>query len=225
MVLSPTTSPGDVVRELFEAIEKERWTDAANCVDPAEVRSRYDRAIAALRGDMYIRIVDVIAAGSMPAETSSKASVAIAQMSVQGAGPDATALIAGIRSVEELERIKPDGLMAQLIARAVGSFEPPADETSDAGSKPRLPERLLRVVLGETHETGELAHVVYRRLLRRGETTSLLEPVRVISLQRTPSGWRVSGPTYGHFRLTSPTSRRAGGVLLRDADRYEWMWL
>lgn len=225
MAFSPTTSPGDIVGELFEAIDNERWTDAAGCVDPDEIRSRYDRALAALRGERSKHVVDVIAAGSMPVEATPKTSVALAQMSVQGTGQDATALIAGIRSIEELEGIRPEGLMARLIARAVGSFEQQADETADAGSKPRLPERLLRVVLGETHETDELAHVVYRRLLQRGETTSLLEPVRVISLQRIPSGWRVSGPRYGHFRLTSATSRRAGGAMLRELDRYEWMWL
>ena len=225
MAFSPTTSPRDVVRELFEAIDKERWTDASNCVDPDEIRSRYDRALAALRGERSKHVVDVIAAGSMPAEVTPKTGVAIAQMNVQGTGPDATALIAGIRNVEELEALEPEELMARLIARAVGSFEQQADETADAGSTPRLTERLLRVVLGETYETDELAHVIYRRLLQRGETTSLLEPVRVISLQRTPSGWRVSGPRYGHFRLTSATSRRAGGVMVRQVDRYEWMWL
>jgi hypothetical protein len=50
-LLSPATSPGEVVRELFEAIERERWTDAANCVDPDEIRSRYDRALAVLHGE------------------------------------------------------------------------------------------------------------------------------------------------------------------------------
>jgi hypothetical protein len=42
-------------------------------------------------------------------------------------------------------------------------------------------ERILRVVLGDTYETDELAHVVHRRLLQRGERTHLLEPIRVNS--------------------------------------------
>jgi hypothetical protein len=225
MMFSPATSPSHVVRELFEAIDTEQWTDAANCMDPDEIRSRHDRALTALRGEMYTHVVDVIAAASTSEEAMPETSVTTAQLSLQRAGPDATALIVGISSVEELERIGPDGLMARLIARAVGSFEPHADETADAGSRPLLPDRLIRVVLGETHETDELAHVVYRRLLQRGETTTLLEPVRVISLQRTPSGWRASGPKYDHLRLPSPTSRRAGAVLRRDVDRYESMWL
>lgn len=202
--------------------------DAANCIDPAEIQSEYDRALHALRGDLHVCVVDVIAAGSTRTEAAPKinAGPTTAQLSVQRPGPGATAVIAGIRSVEELERITPEGLMARLIARAIGSFVQPADTRADEAADARSqPERLLRVVLGETYETDGLAHVVYRRLLQRGERTDLLDPIRVISLHRTPSGWRAPGPAYEHVRPTSPTARGFAAVLRRGTCRYESAWL
>lgn len=235
-MLSPSASPIEVVRRLFTAIDDERWMDAADCIEPAEIQSQYDKARRALHGDAHQCVVDVVTVGTAGAQAAPSARAP--QLKFQGrAAPSVTVVTAGIRSVAELEKITPEELMARLVAQAIGNPDRPAKESQgatdfrarraeqgaaeseDAGSSSPVTERIFRVAIGETYETDELAHVVYRRLIQRGERTQLLEPIRVVTLGRTPSGWRTPGPAYEHIRPKGPR------LLSRGADRFEPAWL
>ena len=88
---------------------------------------------------------------------------------------------------EELEAITPEEFMGRIIGRLMGSRITPAQDPNSA-------VRVLRVVIGESHETENLAHVVYRRILQAPDRAQLIEPISVVTLRRTGAGWRVPGP-------------------------------
>jgi hypothetical protein len=187
----PMAKPSAVARELFRAIAEERWTDAATFIDPEDVRSRYDLAARTLRGEVPTVVIHQaphrVGQIQMPLAIRSRAS--------------------GFGTLEELEAVTPEEFMGRIISRLMGRrvFRgAKSDPTSDAN--PVL--QVLRVVIGESHETETLAHVVYRRILQAPDRARLLEPISVVTLRKTAPGWRVPGPN----RLTDRASTGVSGI-------------
>lgn len=197
-----TESPGIVARRLFRALADERWLDAVALVDPAVVRKHFEWWVQHLAAHKRQAEVDVSSfAGELPnREEAQQSRPRIVRLMTKRAGvPPGSGEPIGVESLADLERLTPAEVMARAASfrhaewvrrvsartAATDADSPPAVE-SDRSSFVCL----LNVAIGETQEFDDLAHVLYRRLLQRGDRTHLLDPIGVLSFRRTPDGWR-----------------------------------
>jgi hypothetical protein len=215
MTVTPD-SPAAVARRFFRALEEERWDDAIDLVDPAAVQAHYDwwRARLGMGGHLPITIEtgERSAAGNPAA--------GFVRVMLPPRFLSGTIRATGLESEDELNAMTPAEAMAhatihvkQAVAEAKAKVPRPVAVTRDV-DEPATEPRTMNVVIGDVQETDDLAHVVYRRLLQRGERTTMAEPIEALSMRRTADGWRVRDAQnfgLGHVGFRPQTSNLPGG--------------
>lgn len=217
MTETPADIPGAVARQFLRALDEERWEDAVDLVDPAAVQAHFDwwRSRIGKGGRSRITIETAV---RPPAGHHAAGEVRILTPPAFLPG---SAGATGIESVAELDALTPAEAMVRAtlhMRNAVAETRANAAHHGFPAGEPDVTSepRRLNVVVGDVQEMDDLAHVVYRRLLQHGERTHLIEPVNLMSMRRTASGWRVMEPEQfdlGHpgFRFRSRPLTRQGG--------------
>jgi len=90
---------------------------------------------------------------------------------------EALAMFAPAKSYEEIEKIPPERLFALYLGAVM-------KRVASAG-----PLDVQNTILGEVPEGDSLVHVVYRQRVRSGASSA--NNVAILSLRRTPGGWKV----------------------------------
>lgn len=159
---------------LFRALEEGRWDNAVGLVHPAFLQAHRTRVLESARE--YDVLLHRLAEFEADRERSGPIAESQRESLAEHWPPPHRLLDAA--SVEELEGIT----AVELYRRSLQSRE--RAMTAASG-----PARVTRHVIGAVVEKGEVAHVTYRLRLDHGDRYH--ERMEVLSLHKTPEGWRV----------------------------------
>lgn len=202
----PAASPESAARTFFQALEGERWADAARMIHPAALARYRESTVASLRSalnptafrpttvDELLRLDP-----AMPRE--------VAEYQARRSNEDRTGYSrivferAGVTSVEELERLPADEAFARFLAansesrHLARSIEGKVDSVA-ARLIPRIMPRVTRSVIGSTPAPGgearDAAYVVYSVAHRLPPApTGLAERVAVVAMRRDGAAWKI----------------------------------
>lgn len=172
------------------------WLDAIALVDPAVVRKHFEWWVQHLSARECQAEINVSSfAGELPnrEDAPQGRSPTVRLIMKRGGVSPGLGEPIGVESLADLGRLTPVEVLARAASfrhaewvRRVSAADSSPGVESDQSSSIRL----LNVAIGDAQEFEDLAHVMYRRLLQRGDRTHLLEPIGVLSFRRTPDGWR-----------------------------------
>lgn len=189
-----------VARRLFSAIAAGQWLEAAACIDPADVQVQYDAVVAVKLGSSGTNpafAADREASAQARRTETSTMSRSARQALLPRARLPFPLSVLGAMSLEELRSLSALDLMARIMEIREAEFlheqrgRRTTFEWEDEAAQAKQPAELLRVVLGEAQESGDVAHVVFRRVLKEREGAYLLEPIGCATFRKLPVGWRV----------------------------------
>lgn len=188
-----------VARRLFSAIAAGRWLEAAACIDPADVQVQYDAAVAVKlrsRDNPAFAADQEVSAQARRTETSAMSRFARQALLPRARLPFPLSVLAAM-SLEELRSQSALDFMGRIMEIREAEFLneqqgwPTTFEWEDEAAQATRSAELLRVVLGEAQESGDVAHVIFRRVLNEPDGAHLLEPIGCVTFRKLPMGWRV----------------------------------
>ena len=218
-------SPSDVVREFFALLEQQRWSEVPAFVDPVWLGQSYDERVQQARSqpDRSPITAEQLMSGvnDMP--------LAVAQwnadrMNASYATPRFDD-IAGVETLEQLENLTPDELLARRLQAADLRYRMNAAVDSSESPVAELeidPEFPRKTVIGDVI-SGNRAYVVFSDTF----PGSREQHVRLLPLIRTADGWKLDDLTpllYDNMAVgVSLTEQFTEGPRLPSVKQIRWV--
>lgn len=247
--VAASSTPGAVARAFFDALEYERWTEAARLVHPTVLARHREQILASIRHGSAgpgLTAEDLLRRDPrMPLEAAEYEASRVAETSSNYERRQLQR--AGVASVAELERLSPEEAFARFLQASDERRSIQRELELGAGVQlaevlARATPRAVRTVIGTVTAPkhpgtpaasgGELAHVVYTLARRaRHDRAPLAELTAVVGVRRHAGAWKLDpGDHQAHellgggsmsVMLEHPDGLRAD---LRDLVRTAAVW-